>query len=83
MKQENIKNTQSFNQTAKPLDEAAQKRRRKDAYQSTITSSVIFLITGIMLLVLRGYYHIDGFWGTIMLIIAVLNWGCSSPSGYY
>ena len=52
MKQENIKNTQSFNQTAKPLDEAAQKRRRKDAYQSTITSRVIFLITGIMLLVL-------------------------------
>ena len=79
MKQENIKNTQSFNQTAKPLDEAAQKRRRKDAYQSTITSSVIFLITGIMLLVLRGYYHIDGFWGTIMLIIAVLELGMLIP----
>ena len=79
MKQENINHSQTLNQAARPIDEAAQKRRRKDAYQSTIISSIIFLITGIMLLVLRGYYHIDGFWGTVMLIIAVLELGMLIP----
>ncbi len=72
MKPENTNNPNTLN-------EAAQKKRRKDAYQSTITSSIIFLITGIILLVLRGYYHIDGFWGTVLLIIAVLELGMLIP----
>ena len=63
----------------KPLNEAAQKKRRKDAYQSTIISSIIFLLTGCILLVLRGYYHIDGFWGAVLLIIAVLELGMLIP----
>ncbi len=72
MKPENTNNPNTLN-------EAAQKKRRKDAYQSTITSSIIFLITGIILLVLRGHYHIDGFWGTVLLIIAVLELGMLIP----
>lgn len=57
----------------KNINNEAQKKRRKDAYQSTIICSIMFVLSASALLVLRWYYQLDDFWGTVLLIFAILE----------
>ncbi len=61
------------------IDEAAQRKRRKDAWHSTIISTIILLVSGIVVLVLRWYYQVEGFWGAVLLIYSVLELGMLAP----
>lgn len=61
------------------IDEAAQRKRRKDAWQSAMISSVILLVSGSVVLALRWYYQVEGFWGTVLLIYSVLELGMLVP----
>lgn len=57
----------------KSINKEAQKRRRKDALQSTIISSILFLFSALILLSLRWYYQMEDFWGAVLLIFAILE----------
>lgn len=57
----------------KNINEEAQRKRKKDAWQSAWFSSVMMLLPSLLMLLLRWYYQIDGFWGAVLLIIAVLE----------
>lgn len=61
------------------FNEKAQKKRRKDAFQSAIISSMFIAIPAIFILILRWYYHIEGFWGAFILFIAILELGALIP----
>ena len=60
-------------------NEAAQRKRQKDAWHSAIISSFIMLASGIVMLMLRFHYRIDGFWGAVLLILSVLELGMIIP----
>ncbi len=61
------------------IDEAAQRKRRKDAWHSASISSVILLVSGIAAPVLRWYCQVEGFWGAVLLIYSVLELGMIVP----
>ena len=60
-------------------DEEAQRRRRREAWQSVIFYTIVLLLTGFGLLFLRWYYRIDGFGGVVMMIGALLELGMLIP----
>jgi len=55
----------------KNINEEAQRKRKKDAWLSAWISSVMMFLPSLLMLLLRWYYQIDGFWGAILLIMAV------------
>ena len=61
------------------INEQAQKQRRRDAWKSTLFSSLWLLFSGFLLLFLRSKFQIDGFWGAVMGIAAVLELGMNIP----
>jgi len=61
------------------INENSQHRRRREAWQSVIAYTVMFLLSGTGLLFLRWYYRIDGFWGFVMMIGALLDLGMVIP----
>ncbi len=61
------------------IDEAAQQKRRKDAWHSAILSSVMLLASGAGMLALRWYYQMEDFWGAVLLIFSVLELGMIVP----
>ena len=61
------------------IDEEAQHRRRREAWQSVIFYTIMLLLTGFGLLFLRWYYRIDGFGGVVMMIGALLELGMLIP----
>ena len=61
------------------IDEEAQRRRRREAWQSVIFYTIVLLLTGFGLLFLRWYYRIDGFGGVVMMIGALLELGMLIP----
>lgn len=63
----------------KNINSTAQKKRRKDAFQSTIISSIFFLLNAALLIGLRYFYQIKGFWGAVLLILAILESGMLIP----
>lgn len=61
------------------IDEAAQQKRRKDAWHSAIISSIMLIVSGAVMLILRWYYQMDNFWGAVLLIFSVLELGMIIP----
>ncbi len=55
------------------INEKAQAKRRKEAYQSAVISSFLLLLSTTVLISLRLYYQIDGFWGTVMVGAAIIE----------
>ncbi len=62
-----------------PINEEAQKKRRKDAIQSAITSSLLMLVSGSLLLFLRSHYEVQGIGRALLLIFALLDLGMILP----
>ena len=63
----------------KSIDEAAQRKRRKEAWHSAIASSIILFVSGTVMLTLRWYYQVEDFWGAVLLIFSVLELGMIVP----
>ena len=61
------------------INESAQKRRRKEAFQSAVISCITLAASAMILLGLRLYYSIDGFVGILLLIFGVLEFGMIIP----
>ena len=55
------------------INEKAQEKRRKDAKQSALISSLFLFATGILIIGLRFYYNLDGIGGFFLLICGILN----------
>ena len=61
------------------IDEAAQRKRRKDAWHSAFISSIMLLLSGCVMLALRWYYQMEDFWGAVLLIFSLLELGMIIP----
>ncbi len=57
------------------IDPAAQARRRKDAWQSAISSTLLRALLGAAALGLRWVHRTGGLIGSLLVILAVLDWG--------
>ena len=80
MKPDNIKPAPFENDTvAYPINEEAQKKRCKDAIQSAITSSLLMLGSGLLLLFLRQRYQTEGIGNALLLLFALLDLGMILP----
>ena len=55
------------------INEDAQNKRRKEAKRSAVISIIYILLVSALLISLRFYYHIEGIWGFILLLIAILD----------
>ena len=55
------------------INQQAQTKRRKEAFQSTIISNVMLALASLTKLGLRWYYQMDDFWGALLLIFAILE----------
>lgn len=63
----------------KNTDSAVLQHRRREAIQSALVSSALQLITGLLVLGLRWYFQMEGFWAAILCIFAVLDLGTIIP----
>ncbi len=61
------------------INEDAQKKRRRDAFQSAITSSLLMLASGSLLLFLRSHYEVQGIGRALLLLFALLDLGMILP----
>lgn len=61
------------------INEEAQRRRRKDAVRSAVTSTVLLAISAALMLVLRHNYLAGSFWGALLFIFSVLELGMIIP----
>ena len=57
----------------KNINQKEQAKRRKEAFQSAIISSVMLLLASLTKLGLRWYYQMNDFWGALLLIFAILE----------
>ena len=57
----------------KNINQQAQSKRRKEAFQSAIISSLMLLLASLTKLGLRWYYQMNDFWGALLLIVAILE----------
>jgi len=57
----------------KNINPEAQKKRRKDAFQSAVISTFFIFANAILLIWLRSHYLVEGFWGAVLLILAILE----------
>ena len=57
----------------KNINQQAQTKRRKEAFQSATISSVMLSLASLTKLGLRWHYHIGHFWGALLLIFAILE----------
>lgn len=57
----------------KNINNEMQRKRRREAFQSTIISSIMLLLSALTLLGLRWHYQMKDFWGAILLIFAILE----------
>ncbi len=61
------------------INEEAQKKRRKQAWQSAISVSIFLAVSAIGMLGLGWYFHITGFWGAVIVILSLLELGMIIP----
>ena len=61
------------------IDEAAQEKRRREAWHSAWMASGWMLLTGILILLLRSHFQIRGLGGFLMLCTAIINFGGIAP----
>ena len=59
------------------INEEAQRKRRKEAFQSAAVSTLLLVLSAGVLLFLRS--RADGFWGAVLLILSVLDLGMVIP----
>lgn len=59
------------------IDENAQRKRRKDAFQSAAVSTLLLVLSAGVLLFLRS--QTEGFWSAVLLILSVLELGMVIP----
>ena len=59
------------------INESAQAKRRKDAWQSALSATLVQLVSGLLLLALRWYC--GGFWAAVLLILSLLDLGMIVP----
>ena len=59
------------------INEAAQAKRRKDAWRSALSATLVQLVSCFLLLVLRRYC--TGFWAAALLVLSVLDLGMIVP----
>ena len=59
------------------IDENAQRKRRKDAFQSAAVSTLLLVLSAGVLLFLRS--QTEGFWNAVLLILSVLELGMVIP----
>ena len=57
----------------KNINQQAQSKRRKAAFQSAIISSLMLLLASLTKLGLRWYYQMNDFWGALLHIFAILE----------
>lgn len=62
-----------------PKNTDAQARRRRQAWHSTVGTTLWLLLAGTALLILRYAYDIQGFPGAVMAIFALLDYGMTIP----
>ena len=55
------------------INQQAQTKRRKEAFQSAFVSSIMLLSASLIKLGLRWHYQMDDFWGALLLIFAILE----------
>ena len=60
-------------------NESAQKRRRRDAWKSTIFATAWMILSASILLLLRKMYVPEGFWCAVLLIVGILELGMIIP----
>ncbi|MGN0999275.1 MAG: hypothetical protein ACI4PO_06970 [Faecousia sp.] len=65
--------------TQRSIDEKAQAKRRKNAWESALTASGMLLLSGLLLLGLRWYFSVEGFLGAVLLILSLLDLGMIIP----
>ena len=63
----------------KSIDEAAQSRRRKDAFQSALSATVFLSVSAGVKLALCRYYQMHGILGVVLVILSVLALGRIIP----
>lgn len=61
------------------IDEHAQHKRRKEAFQSALSFTFVLLFTAFLMLALRWRYQLESFWGAVLLILSVLDLGMIIP----
>ena len=59
------------------IDENAQRKRRRDAFQSAAVSTLLLVLSAGVLLFLRS--QTEGFWNAVLLILSVLELGMVIP----
>ena len=59
------------------IDENAQRKRRKDAFQSAAVSTLLLVLSAGVLLFQRS--QTEGFWSAVLLILSVLELGMVIP----
>ena len=57
----------------------ARKKHRSGAIQSAVVSAGLMILSGVALLALRGVYQVEGFWGAVLALAAVLDLGMTVP----
>ena len=55
-------------------------KRRKEAWRSVLLQTVLHAVTGAVILLLKWQYHIEGFWGVVMILGALLEFGILIPT---
>ena len=65
--------------TQRSINEEAQRKRRKDAVHSAVSSAVMLILSAAGLLILRWYFRVENFWGAVLLIFSVLELGMTIP----
>ena len=61
------------------IDAAAQTRRKKEAVQSAVVTSLWLVAVAALLLFLRWKYAVSGLGGAVMLLFAVIDLGMLIP----
>ena len=59
------------------INEEAQRKRRRDAFQSAAVSTLLLVLSAGVLLFLRS--QTEGFWNAVLLILSVLELGMVIP----
>lgn len=63
----------------KNIDSLAQRQRKKEAWQSAVTATLLRLALSALALFLRWYHHMEGLGGSVLLIVALLELGTIVP----
>ena len=61
------------------INEETQRKRRKDAIHSAVSSTVMLLVSAVLILLCRWYFQIVNLLGAVLLLLSVLDLGTIIP----